>query len=68
MICPNCGKRVRVSDKYMKSLESYKPGGSLLITTPCCGTISRLQMFISFDLFPYDGDEDTDAFGIKKKI
>ncbi len=68
MICPNCGKRVNIPDKYMKNLEAYNPGGSLLVTTPCCKTIARLDMRITFALEPYVGTETEDAFGIESKI
>ncbi len=65
MICPNCGKRVNVADKYMRSLESYNPGGSLLVTTSCCKTISYIRMYVTFKLEPYTGDEKVDNFGVK---
>lgn len=63
MECPNCKKELIIPRNAYRNLETYHPGGTVLVASECCGAGYLLKQNISYKLTPYTGDLEEDEWG-----
>jgi hypothetical protein len=64
MKCPNCNKNLRISSNAYRNLESYHPGGGVvLVSSECCNYGFLLKMESKFSITEYTGDKKEDNWG-----
>lgn len=67
MKCFKCGENIIIPDKAYINLESYNVGGSVLVSSECCGAGYNVKMNITYNHTLYKGEEKEDNWGTEIK-
>lgn len=63
MECPNCKKTVIIPRHAYLNLQNYNVGGSVLVSSECCGKGFNVKMNISYSITEYKGYKKEDNWG-----